>query len=275
MWSSNDYGGTTTMSDFGGGYMASAGASAGQKKINYQGTIVPCTCAEILAANQDGDKFVSPCGLEFSQITVVGIVRSVNESSTRVEYEIDDYTGPYLPVKFFTEDQDSTSSIQSRPFRELSYVRVHGHVRNFQGVKHVIAFRVIYVSDMNELTTHILEVIYARMLYIKMKHDESDGINNKGIFTESASNNAVGTVSNGLTVLQNQILAIVRTFIGERGIPISQLTEKLRGIPERQIRSVLIFHGSRHFAYLSPITRVLLIFVVFTLLYVTGYIIIL
>lgn len=77
------------------------------------------------------------------QISVVGIIRSVNESSTRVEYEVDDYTGPCLPVKLFTEDQDNTSSgLQSRPFRELSYVRVHGHVRNFQGVKHVIAFRV-------------------------------------------------------------------------------------------------------------------------------------
>ncbi|KAH8865189.1 Replication protein A 32 kDa subunit [Schistosoma japonicum] len=112
-----------------------------------------------------------------------------------------------------------------------------------------IANIVIYVSDMNELTTHILEVIYARMLYIKMKHDESDGINNKGIFTESASNNAVGTVSNGLTVLQNQILAIVRTFIGERGIPISQLTEKLRGIPERQIREDLDFLSAEGHVY--------------------------
>lgn len=58
-----------------------------------------------MAANQDGDKFVSTCGLEFSQVTVVGIVRSVNESATRVEYEIDDYTGPYLSVKMFVEDQ--------------------------------------------------------------------------------------------------------------------------------------------------------------------------
>uniref|UniRef100_A0A5K4EHS2 Putative replication protein A n=1 Tax=Schistosoma mansoni TaxID=6183 RepID=A0A5K4EHS2_SCHMA len=149
MWSSTDYGSSIgTTSDFGGGYMASMGATTGQKKISYQGTIVPCTCAEIMAANQDGDKFVSPCGIEFSQISVVGIIRSVNESSTRVEYEIDDYTGPCLPVKLFTEDQDNTSSgPQSRPFRELSYVRVHGHVRNFQGVKHVIAFRgdILYI----------------------------------------------------------------------------------------------------------------------------------
>ncbi|CAH8673858.1 unnamed protein product [Schistosoma rodhaini] len=251
MWSSTDYGSSIgTTSDFGGGYMASMGATTGQKKISYQGTIVPCTCAEIMAANQDGDRFVSPCGIEFSQISVVGIIRSVNESSTRVEYEIDDYTGPCLPVKLFTEDQDNTSSgPQSRPFRELSYVRVHGHVRNFQGVKHVIAFRVIHLSDMNELTTHIMEVIYTRMLYTKIKQDENNGTNVKSNFNEGVSHNVPGSISNGLTVLQNQILAIVRTFVGERGIPVSQLTEKLRGIPERQIREDLDFLSAEGHVY--------------------------
>ncbi|CAH8639182.1 unnamed protein product [Heterobilharzia americana] len=240
MWSASDYGSIGSTGDFGGGYMASSASNSGLKKTSNQGNIIPCTCAEIMNSSQDGDKSISSCGIEFSQITVVGIIRSVNESSTRVEYEIDDYTGPYLPVKLFTDDQDNTSTgLQCRPFRELSYVRVHGHVRNFQGMKHVIAFRVIPVLDMNELTVHIMEVIYTRILYMKMKQDENDGTNTKSIYGESGSHNVTSSISNGLTVLQNQILAIVRTFVGERGIPVSQLSEKLRGIPERQIRYVL------------------------------------
>lgn len=98
---------------------------------------------------------------------------------------------------------------------------------------------------MNELTAHIMEVIYTRMLYAKIKQDENNGANVKSIFSEVGSHNAPGSTSNGLTVLQNQILAIVRTFVGERGIPVSQLTEKLRGIPERQIRFVLVFCSTK------------------------------
>jgi len=45
--------------------------------------------------------------------------------------------------------------------RENIYVRVHGHVRAFAGKRSVVAFRVTPISDMNELTTHMLEVIYA------------------------------------------------------------------------------------------------------------------
>ncbi|VDP96420.1 unnamed protein product [Echinostoma caproni] len=89
---------------------------------------------------------------------------------------------------------------------------------------------------MNELTTHIMEVIFARMLYTKAKMDESSGAGPKGTIGVPGSSVPSGSIANGLTVLQNQILSIVRTFVGERGIPVSQLCEKLRGIPERQIR---------------------------------------
>ncbi|KAF8567016.1 hypothetical protein P879_08952 [Paragonimus westermani] len=248
MWSSTDFGAVSAVNDYGGGYMASAAGASVAKKASNQGSNVPCTCAEILASNQEGDRFISPLGLEFSQVTLLGVIRSVVESATRVEYEIDDYTGSYLPVKMFVEDQDSAQSgQQSRPFRELSYVRVHGHVRNFQGSKHVIAFRIIPVSDMNEITTHIMEVIFARMLYTKSKMDE--GLGGLGAKTGSTTAAVAGTNNNGLTVLQNQILGIVRTFIGERGIPVSQLSEKLRGIPERQIRDDLDFLSAEGHVY--------------------------
>lgn len=41
------------------------------------------------------------------QVTVVGLVRSVKESSTRLDYEIDDLTGPPLEVKQFVDNDVS------------------------------------------------------------------------------------------------------------------------------------------------------------------------
>ncbi|CAL8085383.1 unnamed protein product [Calicophoron daubneyi] len=228
--------------------MASTAGTAVSKKAANQSGVIPCTCAEILAAKQDGDRFISPVGLELSQITILGVVRSVNESATRIEYEIDDYTGAYLPVKFFVEDEDVASG-RSAPLRELSYVRVEGHVRNFQGTKHIIAFRVSPVTDMNELTTHMMEIIYVRMLHAKAKLDESKGSKGAGSVSNPAGTYGSGVVTNGLTVVQNQILSIVRAFVGERGIPVSQISEKLRGIPERQIRDDLDFLSGEGHVY--------------------------
>ena len=51
--------------------------------------------------------------------------------------------------------------------RENIYVRVHGHVRAFAGKRSVVAFRVAPIADMNELTTHMLEVIYAHAYLVQ------------------------------------------------------------------------------------------------------------
>ena len=45
--------------------------------------------------------------------------------------------------------------------RENTYVRICGHVRSFQGKTNVVAFHVSPVEDANQITCHILGVIYA------------------------------------------------------------------------------------------------------------------
>nr|CDS25327.1 replication protein A 32 kDa subunit [Hymenolepis microstoma] len=206
--------------------------------------LIPCTCAEICSATQDGDKFVSSTGINFSQVTFVGVVRSVNESSTRFDYEVDDYTGPSILVKQFVDDEDSsTEHGSSRAIRELTYVRVFGHVRSFQGTINVVAFKVVPVTDMNELTCHILETIYARMVHAKSNNANPTDINSKDVSMIPVTN------IRGLTVLQSQVLSCVRAAVDDDGITISQICEKLRGVPERQIRDELDFLSAEGHVY--------------------------
>lgn len=47
-------------------------------------------------------------------MTIVGLVRSVKESSTRIDYEIDDMSGPLLEVKQFV-DNDVSERYFSKP----------------------------------------------------------------------------------------------------------------------------------------------------------------
>ena len=47
--------------------------------------------------------------------------------------------------------------------RENTYVRVFAHVRAFGGKRNLAAFRLYQLVDMNELTTHLLEVIHCHL----------------------------------------------------------------------------------------------------------------
>uniref|UniRef100_A0A5K3EI49 RPA_C domain-containing protein n=1 Tax=Mesocestoides corti TaxID=53468 RepID=A0A5K3EI49_MESCO len=139
---------------------------------------------------------------------------------------------------------------KTRPLRELSYVRVYGHVRSFQGVRNVVAFKVFQTKDFNEITCHILETVYARMLHAKSRNPggHSQALA-KGGMTYMDSSSAAPASIGGLTVLQSQVLASVRAYPDERGISVSQIREKLRGVPEKQIRDDLDFLSAEGHVY--------------------------
>ena len=52
--------------------------------------------------------------------------------------------------------------------RENTYVKVFGHVRAFGGKRNVVAFKVMPITDMNALTTHMLEVIHSHLYLSKV-----------------------------------------------------------------------------------------------------------
>ena len=67
----------------------------------------------------------------------------------------------------FLLQENTPDAERTLMIRENIYVRVHGHVRAFAGKRSVVAFRVTPITDMNELTTHMLEVIYAHAYLVR------------------------------------------------------------------------------------------------------------
>lgn len=53
------------------------------------------------------------------------------------------------------------------PMRENTYVRVYGNVRSFNNLRSVVAFKIAPITDMNELTTHLLEVVHSHLYWTK------------------------------------------------------------------------------------------------------------
>ena len=65
--------------------------------------------------------------------------------------------------------ENAPESSRTVVHRENNYIRIYGHVRAFQDQRNCVAFRTVPVSDLNELTTHMLEVFATHLQLSKPK----------------------------------------------------------------------------------------------------------
>lgn len=239
----------------GGGYMSPGFGTpkAGQeKKSGYRAqNILPVTVAEVLNATQTEDKFYTG-EIEMSQVTMVGLVTSVKESPTRIDYEIDDMTGPPLSVKQFVDNDESLPDAErAQAMRENTYVRVCGHVRSIGGKRVVAAFKMSPIMDMNELTYHTLEIVYSHLMLNKLSSGGGGGGSAGGMSTstEQYGDNTGGGVVSGLSSIQNQVHMLIRSNNSEQGADIESVCKQLRGVPEKAIRDAIEFLSSEGHIY--------------------------
>lgn len=281
MWNQGGYP-ETSYGDQGGGYMNNSNFGSSQqtptqnqKSRQRSQNIMPCTIAQIVNATQVDDKFTID-GVDLHQVTIIGLVRSAKESSTNLTYEIDDMTGQVLEVRQFVDNDESTPEAEKVSLvRENLYVRVHGHVRSFGGKRTMAAFRVLPLTDMNELTTHLLEVIYAHAYWTKkdpghVKETSSTAANqfnnimmsattnttNMRSTSTSATNMRAGTssmsdvqVDVGLTTQQQQVLNVIRSCMDEQGLAISIICDRLKGMPLNVVKDAIEFLSSEGHIY--------------------------
>ncbi|XP_052774059.1 replication protein A 32 kDa subunit-B-like [Mya arenaria] len=214
-------------------------------------TIVPVTAAEIINSTQQDDKFYSG-EIEIYQVSMIGLVRAVKESATRIDYEIDDLTGPPLEVKQFVDNDESVPDeerIQS--MRENTYVRVRGTVRSFGGKKSITASKITPVTDMNELTYHILEVVHS---HITANAGQTGGGDMGGAVQGMTSMDQGGAgfsddMVSGLTSIQNQVRMAIKSDGSAEGASVDMVSRQMKGLPEKAIRDAIEFLSSEGHIY--------------------------
>ncbi|KAH6938657.1 hypothetical protein HPB50_011593 [Hyalomma asiaticum] len=188
----------------GGGFMPPDSQDTPQRKFaSRHDNVVPCTIAQIHMMNQDTLMIGS---LEVQYVSLVGLVTSVDQQSTRVNFTLDDRTGPPIEGLIFAQEEAMSAQLtfslgvaalvldldldeallrlvcdldlerlreagpadveQTRVLSHLvegSYVRVVGPVRSADGKRQLKAFKVFPVTDLNELSLHLAEVVHANM----------------------------------------------------------------------------------------------------------------
>lgn len=259
MWNQGGY----ADSSMAGGYTQSPGGFAspslsqgGERKGRTRATqIIPCTVSQLMSASQADETF-KVGDVEVAQITLVGIIRSTDKSMTNIQYKVDDMTGAPMDVKQWVDTEDP--SVDSTVLPPGTYVKVSGNLRSFQNHRSVVAFSVRPLEDMNEITSHMLEVVHAHMALSKPQTTSSaagggmtsniaslsrSNIGNKGTVGGMGGGYAGATdmVNNGLSPSQNQVLSLIRSCPNQHGISIQDIKQRLSGISISVIKQAVEF----------------------------------
>lgn len=232
----------------GGGFMSPGGGgggdSQGDKKKNRAQTLLPVTGAMLQKAqyNELEDIFTFE-GNDIHQVTFVGIVRETNETATNVTYKIDDMTGEFITVKKWIDIDDPLEHGVRSKCRENAYVRVVGNVKSFNNgaVRSVMAFSMAPVTDSNEITFHILDVIYSHLSLQKSGSSANPMVMPSQQRYADTGNDFGGGGNNdaGLTGTNKVVFNYITACSSEEGISINELCQKNRNMSEQQLRNCI------------------------------------
>ncbi|KAJ4959120.1 hypothetical protein NE237_026231 [Protea cynaroides] len=157
----------------GGGFMPSQATQnpdvgfSSNKNRDSQG-LLPLTVKQISEAsvsNDDKSNFLVD-GVSVNNVTMVGMVLNRVERVTDIAFTLDDGTGRIECNRWVNEAVDTK---EMEGIQEGMYVQIHGHLKGFQGKRHLVAFAVRPVTDFNEITCHFLECIYVHLYNTKLK----------------------------------------------------------------------------------------------------------
>ncbi|KAL1458107.1 hypothetical protein WDU94_008281 [Cyamophila willieti] len=103
--------------------------------------------------------------MEVHLATIVGIVKSVDISSIKVNYLVQDNTGILSCVHWIDAEDHGY-----KPLKENTFVKIVGHIKSLQdGKKNLMIYSAQYIEDFNEVTSHMLEVVLIPLKSEKMK----------------------------------------------------------------------------------------------------------
>ncbi|XP_015182236.1 PREDICTED: replication protein A 32 kDa subunit [Polistes dominula] len=145
----------TSMDNSKGGFLNDTLSVSGEKNLKRVQNVIPVMIGQILRSSGDFEIW----GVPARMITILGILRNVNESTTKITYEIEDETGAITAVRWL-----EANKVMPEPSLEInSYVRVVGLLREQNGTKQIFVLRISPLEELNELTNHLLEVTYVTL----------------------------------------------------------------------------------------------------------------
>lgn len=127
-------------------------------------TLLPLTLKQLNSVSTSGESNFSIDGVDINTVAIVGRVSRIENRITQVDFVVDDGTGCVECIRWCHERQETE---EMEAVRLGMYVRLHGHLKSFQGKRSMNVFSVRPVTDFNEIVHHFTECIYVHMYNTK------------------------------------------------------------------------------------------------------------
>lgn len=211
-----------------GGFTSSQTTSE-KKKAAFK--ILPCTVSQLLSAWEANDVFMIG-DTEINQVSLVGVITRIVPFVANILYSVDDMSGPPMDVKYWTDTEDP--HVLKTTFSPGTYVKVSATLHTFQGQRSLVALNMRRLDDLNEITSHMLEVVQAHMQLGGVANGDGNSVHGGGPSTAH-------TETNGLTTTQNHVLNVVKSFSAHEGIRFQDLLRRCGCFTVSNIRLSLKF----------------------------------
>lgn len=116
--------------------------------------VMPVTVKQLLNCQEESFELE---GFVAHLVTIVGITKAVDVTPAKMSLYIDDQTGTIECVSYIGTDEEDHSHVTM--LSKGSYARVIGAFRSMKGIKYLLIYKCHALTDLNELTCHLLEVI--------------------------------------------------------------------------------------------------------------------
>ncbi|CAA3002303.1 replication A 32 kDa subunit B-like isoform X1 [Olea europaea subsp. europaea] len=237
----------------GGGFMPSqatqtADPSFSPAKNRDAQSLLPLTVKQISEAFQASDDKVNFLidGVDVNNVKLLGMLYDKAERITDVSFALDDGTGRIDCHRWVNEAVDTK---EMELVLNGMYVRVHGHLKGFQGKKQLMVYSVRPVTDYNEIAYHFAECVYVHGHNTRLRklqdaataptHIPNSAVNtpSKGFQATPSNNFSVQYDMDGLKAIDKLVLDYLHqppSLAREKGVHRNELVQQLK-LPEHKI----------------------------------------
>ncbi|XP_071718908.1 replication protein A 32 kDa subunit A-like [Rutidosis leptorrhynchoides] len=215
--------------------------------------LIPLTIKQISEASHSGDdkSNFTISGAEVVNVSVVGMVFNKAEKNSYVTFTVADGTGNLECKTWLNEPFDK---LQIEAISEGIYVHVDGHLKSFNGERHIDVFSVRPVTNFDEITFHFIACIHNHVRTTKDQKKQGNDRNvseNGDLITntpiQNGTNASYSTISSELSSVHlnvdrlkgfdRMVLAFLQfptNYEKERGIHIDEIAHKMK-LPLKKI----------------------------------------
>lgn len=195
----------------------------------------------------------------YGMVSLVAIVRKIEYTSTKITYTVEDHTGRMEAHYWIDED-----SAKQPKVTQNAYAQILGSLRKVGDQNVVIIYDAEEVEKINEVTTHLLEILFCR--FKAEQFTKTGGTLVKELAGMSSQNgDANGTVQpmdttdqggavnphglQGKNALIYDVIAANNHLNKNSGISRTELYEKFPKIPANDIDTILEFLSNEGHTY--------------------------